>query len=137
MCPGSHGVGLLDFWSRHSPKEPCPCPSVIPKSSVARCSTVAAGRPIAQIAADLNISDQDHLRLAPPGTHRHRAAARTEQRRIGRAERVVSQRIWRSKFISATATARRSLVPRCWEWQTDNYIGRSPAPGDYGAGFDE
>lgn len=55
MCPGLHGVGLLDFWSRHPPKEPCPCPSVIPKSSV---DLVAAGRPIAQIAADLNISDQ-------------------------------------------------------------------------------
>ena len=59
MCPGLHGVGLLDFWSRHPPKEPCPCPSVIPKSSAAKCSTwVAAGRPVAQIANDLQISDQ-------------------------------------------------------------------------------
>ena len=51
---------MLDFWSRHPPKGPCPCPSVIPKSSVERCSTSSppAGRPIAQIAADLNISDQ-------------------------------------------------------------------------------
>jgi ANTAR domain len=39
MCPGLYGVGLLDFWSRHPSKEPCPCPSVIPKSSAARCST--------------------------------------------------------------------------------------------------
>ena len=38
MCPGLHGVGLLDFWSRRPSKEPCPCPSVIPKSSAARCS---------------------------------------------------------------------------------------------------
>ena len=59
MCPGLYGVGLLDFWSRRPSKEPCPCPSVIPKSSAARCSTWwPAGRPVAQIAADLGISDQ-------------------------------------------------------------------------------
>ena len=56
---GLHEVGLLDFWSRHPPKEPCPCPSVIPRSSVAKVlDLVVTGRPIAQIAADLNISDQ-------------------------------------------------------------------------------
>ena len=33
---------------------------------------VAAGRPIAQIAADLGISDQDHLRLATKGVDRCR-----------------------------------------------------------------
>ena len=37
MCPGLYGVGLLDFWSRHPSKEPCPCRSVIPRSSAARC----------------------------------------------------------------------------------------------------
>jgi hypothetical protein len=38
MCPGLGGVGLFDFWSRRPMKEPCPSPSVIPKSSAARCS---------------------------------------------------------------------------------------------------
>lgn len=38
MCPGLYGVGLFDFWSRHPSKEPCPCRSVIPRSSAARCS---------------------------------------------------------------------------------------------------
>jgi hypothetical protein len=41
---------------------------------------------------------------------------------------VVSQRIWRSQSIFATARP-RSLVPRCWEWRTDNDIGRSLAGG--------
>jgi transposase-like protein len=27
MCPGLHGVGLLDFWSRHPPKEQSPVKS--------------------------------------------------------------------------------------------------------------
>ena len=59
MCPGLHGVGLLDFWSRRPSKEPCPCRSVIPRSSAVRCSIWwPAGRPVAQIAADLGISDQ-------------------------------------------------------------------------------
>lgn len=61
MCPGLHGVGLLDFWSRHPPKEPCPCPSVIPRSSAVRrkvLDLVSSGRPVAQIAGDLDISDQ-------------------------------------------------------------------------------
>lgn len=61
MCPGLHGVGLLDFWSRCPPTEPCPCPSVIPKSSAARYSIwwpLAPSRPVAQIAAHLAVSDQ-------------------------------------------------------------------------------
>lgn len=29
---------MLDLWSRRPQKEPCPCPSVTPKSSAARCS---------------------------------------------------------------------------------------------------
>ena len=37
MCPGLCGVGLLDFWSRRPSKEPCPCRSVIPRSSAVRC----------------------------------------------------------------------------------------------------
>ncbi|MFF0457779.1 transposase [Nocardia africana] len=42
-----------------SSKETCSCPGVIPRSSAARCWTlIAAGRPVAQVAADLGISDQ-------------------------------------------------------------------------------
>ena len=59
MCPGLHGVGLLDFWSRHPPKEPCPCPKRYPEEFRRKVlDLVAAGRPVAQIAADLQISDQ-------------------------------------------------------------------------------
>lgn len=58
MCPRLHGVGLLNFRSRPPSKEPWPCPSVIPSSFAASARRVAAGRPVAQIAADLGISDQ-------------------------------------------------------------------------------
>ena len=38
MCPGLSGVGLRDFGSRRPLEEPCPCRSVTPKNSAARCS---------------------------------------------------------------------------------------------------
>jgi transposase len=59
MCPGLDGVGLFDFWSRRPLKEPCPCPKRYPEEFRRKVlDLVAAGRPVAQVASDLGISDQ-------------------------------------------------------------------------------
>jgi len=56
MCPAFPGVGLLDdqpssdLWRTQ-------CSGVTRRSSAAKCLTlIAAGRPVAQVAADLDIS---------------------------------------------------------------------------------
>ncbi|MDR7168291.1 transposase-like protein [Nocardia kruczakiae] len=59
MFPRCDGVGLLDFLVTTPSKESCSYRGVIPRGSVARCRDwVAAGPPVAQVAADLGISDQ-------------------------------------------------------------------------------
>jgi transposase len=59
MCSGLYGVGLLDFWSTTS-VEGAVCVSKPYPEEFRRkvLDLVAAGRPVAQIAADLGISDQ-------------------------------------------------------------------------------
>jgi transposase len=59
MCPGFYGVGLLDFWSRHLSKEPCPCRSVIPRSFAAKyLISWPPGARSPRSLPDLGISDQ-------------------------------------------------------------------------------
>ena len=81
MCPGLYGVGLLDFWSRHLSKEPCPCRSVTPRSFAARC--LIWWPPVVRSPRsppDLGISDQTIYALAQAGADRHRPVARPESR---------------------------------------------------------
>jgi transposase-like protein len=59
MCPGLHGVGLLDFWFTTSPEGAVPVPKRYPEEFRRKVlDLVATGRPVAQIANDLQISDQ-------------------------------------------------------------------------------
>lgn len=83
--PGEFGdcdvprVARSRYWSRRPLKEPCPCPSVIPKSSAARCSNggrlpLAACRPIAQMIdtgqlPGLNRAEQAELAAANKRIH--------------------------------------------------------------------
>jgi hypothetical protein len=57
MCPGLHGVGLLDFVLRRPSNEPrlCVCTEEFRRKVL---DPVASARPVAQIAADLGLSDQ-------------------------------------------------------------------------------
>jgi len=87
MCPGLYGVGLFDFWSRRPSKEPCPCRSVIPRSSAARFSIQW---PLAvPLPSRCRSGDQrsDDLRVAQAGAGRHRSATGPEPRRADRTKR--------------------------------------------------
>jgi transposase-like protein len=58
MCPGLHGVGLLTF-GHDIPRRSRAVPKRYPEEFRRKVlDLVAAGRPVAQIAADLGISDQ-------------------------------------------------------------------------------
>ena len=59
MCPGLYGVGFLDFMVTTSAEGAVSVPKRYPEEFRRKVlDMVAAGRPIAQIAADLGISDQ-------------------------------------------------------------------------------
>ena len=118
MCPGLYGVGLFDFWSRRPSKEPCPCRSVIPRSSAARFSIqwpLAVPLPSRCRSGDQRSDDLRVAQAGLVGTGQQPGLSRAEQTELSAANKRIRELenkvaiLKRPVSCSESHTTRRSI----------------------------